>query len=145
MQAVSTRDLELNEGWVDSDAERCRVRFTFPINAATGADDSAVVYFELEPGKRLATHTDSAEEILYIVSGTAIAYVGDESARVKAGDLAVIPALAPHGLENIGEETVRVVGFFSEAEIESVFSEPVQPVDTAVIHQHEVTAAALAA
>jgi len=81
MQAVSTRDLELNEGWVDSDAERCRVRFTFPINAATGADDSAVVYFELEPGKRLATHTDSAEEILYIVSGTAIAYVGVESGR----------------------------------------------------------------
>ena len=145
MQAVSTRDLELNEGWVDSDAERYRARFTFPINAATGAEDSAVVYFELEPGKSLATHTDSAEEILYIVSGTAIAHVGDESARVNAGDLAVVPALAPHGLDNDGDETVRVVGFFSEAEIESVFGEPMQPVDATVIHQHEVTAAALAA
>jgi quercetin dioxygenase-like cupin family protein len=145
MQAVSTRGLELNEGWLASDPESCRVRFTFPINAATGADDSAVVYFELEPGKRLATHTDSAEEILYIVSGTAVAHVGDESARVNAGDLAVVPALAPHGLYNDGDETVRVVGFFSEAEIESVFDEPVQPVDTTVIQQHEVTAAALAA
>ena len=126
MQVVSTRDLALGEGWVDSDAERCRVRFTFPINAATGADDSA-------------------EEILHIVSGTAIAYVGDESGRVQAGDLAVVPALVPHGLENIGEDTVRVVGFFTESEIESVFSEPVQPVDATVIQQHEITAAALAA
>ena len=145
MQAVSTRNLELNEGWVDSDAERYRTRFTFPINAATGAEDSAIVYFELEPGKSLAIHTDSAEEILYIVSGTAIAHVGDESARVNAGDLAVVPALAPHGLDNDGDETVRVVGFFSEAEIESVFGEPMQPVNATVIHQHEVTAAALAA
>jgi quercetin dioxygenase-like cupin family protein len=145
MQAVSTRDLELNEGWVDSDAERYRVHFTFPINAATGADDSAVVYFELEPGKSLAIHTDSAEEILYIVSGTAIAHVGEESGHMKAGDLAVIPALVPHGLDNVGDDTVRVVGFFSAAEIESVFSEPVQPVDATVIQQHEITAAALAA
>ena len=145
MQAVSTRDLELLEGWVDSDAERYRVRFNFPINAATGAEGCAIVYFELEPGKSLAIHTDSAEEILYIVSGTAIAHVGEESGQVTAGDLAVVPALVPHGLDNVGEDTVRVVGFFCEAAIESVFGEPMQPVDATVIHQHEVTAAALAA
>jgi quercetin dioxygenase-like cupin family protein len=127
MQAVSTRDLDLNEGWVDSDAERCRVRFTFPINAATGADDSAVVYFELEPGKRLATHTDSAEEILYIVAGEGEAHCGDERGHVRAGDLAVIPALVPHGIANTGAETLKVVGFFREALIESVFDEPLQP------------------
>ena len=127
MQVVSTRDLELNEGWVDSDAERSRVRFTFPINAATGADDSAVVYFELEPGKRLATHTDSAEEILYIVAGEGEAQCGDERGRVSAGDLAVIPSMVPHGIANTGDETLKVVGFFCESEIVSTFAEPLQP------------------
>ena len=89
------------------------MRVSFPINASTGADSSAVVYFEVEPGERLASHTDSAEEILYIVSGTADAEVGDERGRVSAGDLAVIPAMVPHGLVNVGEDTLRVVGFFS--------------------------------
>jgi quercetin dioxygenase-like cupin family protein len=145
MQVVSTPELELNEGWLPSDAERYRVRVNFPINAATGTEGSAVVYFELEPSKSLAIHTDSAEETLYIVSGTARAHLGDETGYVKAGDLVVIPALVPHGLDNIGDDTVRVVGFFNAREIESVFGEEMQPMGTAVFQQHEATAAALAA
>jgi quercetin dioxygenase-like cupin family protein len=142
MQTVSTRNLELAEGWISSDPENARVRFTFPMNAATGSEDSAVVYFELEPGKRLATHTDSAEEVLYIIAGTAEAEVGDERGQVSAGDLAVIPAMVPHGLRNTGEETVRVVGFFSEARITSTFGEPMQPINATVIEQTAVVAAA---
>ena len=64
-----------------------------------------------------AHHTDSAEEILYLVAGEAEAEVGDEHGRLTAGDLAVIPAMVPHGLLNVGDETVKVVGFFSESEI----------------------------
>ena len=141
MQTVTTSALELMEGWIPSDAERARVRVNFPINASTGAESSAVVYFELEPGKRLASHTDSAEEILYIVSGTAEAEVGDERGRVSAGDLAVIPAMVPHGLVNVGEDTVRVVGFFCEAEITSIFGEPMQPMGVSVIEQAVAAAA----
>ncbi|MGZ4201118.1 MAG: cupin domain-containing protein [Thermoleophilaceae bacterium] len=142
MQTVNTGSLELGEGWLASDPDRARVRFTFPMNAASGAEGSAIVYFELEPGKRLATHTDSAEEILYIVSGTAEAEVGDERGQVSAGDLALIPALVPHGLRNTGDETVRVVGFFCESEITSRFDEPMQPINQTVIEQAVVAAAA---
>jgi quercetin dioxygenase-like cupin family protein len=135
MLTPKTSELELMQGWFDSDPERTRVRVTFPINKWAGAADSAVVYFEIEPGDRLAEHADSAEEILYVVAGEAEAQVGEERRRLTAGELAVIPAMVPHGLVNVGTETVKVVGFFSESEIISTFDEPVQPFGVAVVNQ----------
>jgi quercetin dioxygenase-like cupin family protein len=128
MLSVNTRELELREGWIDSDRDVARVNVAFPLNRFAGTDDSAVVYFEVEPGHRLATHTDSAEEILYIVTGSGEATIGDDRGTASAGDLIVIPAMAPHGIANTGSETLRVVGFFSQAEVTSTFEEPVQPV-----------------
>ena len=43
--------------------------------------------------------------------------------------------MVPHGLVNIGTETLKVVGFFSESEIISSFDEPVQPFGIAVLNQ----------
>jgi quercetin dioxygenase-like cupin family protein len=135
MLTAKTTELELMQGWFDSDPEHARARVAFPINKWAGSSDSAVVYFEVEPGDRLVRHTDSAEEVLYIVAGEAEAEVGDERGRLTAGDLAVIPALVPHGLVNVGTETVKVVGFFSASEIISSFDEPVQPFGLAVLNQ----------
>jgi quercetin dioxygenase-like cupin family protein len=135
MLTVKTPDLELAQGWFDSDPERARVRVAFPINTWAGASDSAVVYFEVQPGDRLPRHTDSAEEVLYIVAGEAQVEGGDEHGPLSAGDLAVIPAMVPHGLVNVGTETLKVVGFFSESEIISRFDEPVQPFGMAVLNQ----------
>ena len=141
MLTASTTQLELNPAWIDSDP-RGRVYPAFPINEYTGAADTAVVYFEVRPGEYLARHTDSPEEILYIVAGEAEAEVGDERGIVRAGDLAVIPAMVPHGLRNIGEETVKVVGFFCEPEVTSTFAEPMQPIGERVLEQAPVPAAA---
>ena len=132
MLTASTPDLDLAEVHIESDP-RGRVFPAFPINCFTGAEHTAVVYFEVQPGDYLPTHTDSAEEILYIVSGTGIAHAGDESGRVSAGDLAVIPAMVPHGIANDGDETLRVVGFFCESTIVSTFEDLVQP-----LGQHQV-------
>jgi quercetin dioxygenase-like cupin family protein len=134
MLTAKTSELELMQGWFDSD-QHARVRVNFPINKWAGSQDSAVVYFEVEPGDRLPLHTDSAEEILYIVAGEAEAEVGDERGLLDAGDLAVIPAMVPHGLVNVGTETVKVVGFFSESEIISTFDEPAQPFGLEVLNQ----------
>ena len=135
MLTAKTHTLDLVETWLDSDAEHARVRVNFPLNKAAGTEGGAVVYFEVEPGHRLGRHTDSPEEILYIVAGTAEAEVGGETAIVSAGDLAVIPAMVPHALRNVGDETVKVVGFFSEPEVTSTFDEPVQPVGQSVMTQ----------
>ncbi|HSS57104.1 MAG TPA: hypothetical protein VLK59_03780 [Solirubrobacteraceae bacterium] len=47
----------------------------------------------------------------------------------------MIPEMVPHGLVNVGDEVVRVVGFFCRPEIISTFGEPVQPVGQAVLNQ----------
>jgi quercetin dioxygenase-like cupin family protein len=129
MQAVQIDELDLFEGWSESDPGM-RVRAGFPISSGTGAKSTAIVYFELEPGQHLGTHTDSAEEILLIVSGEGEATIGDERAAVQPGTLAVVPALAPHSVKNTGEETLRVVGFFSSSTVLSVFDDPMEPFGT---------------
>jgi quercetin dioxygenase-like cupin family protein len=135
MLTAKTSELELMQGWFDSDPGHTRVRVTFPLNKWAGSADSAAVYFETEPGKRLAEHTDSAEEILYVVAGDAEAHVGADRGRFAAGGLAVIPAMVPHGVVNVGTETLKIVGFFSESEIISTFNESVQPFGAAVLNQ----------
>ena len=135
MLTVQTTTVELMDGWLASDPDRARTRVTFPINAATGAKSSAVVYFELDPGCRLGRHTDSAEETLLLLAGTVDVEVDGERGRLAAGDLALVPAMAPHAMVNVGAETARVVGVFSAARVTSTFEEPVQPFGEAVVEQ----------
>jgi quercetin dioxygenase-like cupin family protein len=129
MQATQINELELFEGWSESDPDM-RVRAAFPVSSGTGTKSTAVVYFELEPGQHLGRHTDSAEEILLVVSGTGEAMIGDERATLRPGTLAVVPALAPHGVENTGDEKLRIVGFFSSSTVLSAFDEPMAPFGT---------------
>jgi mannose-6-phosphate isomerase-like protein (cupin superfamily) len=135
LHAVNVNDLDLQDLTSATD-QSVLTRFNFPIYAASGATNSAVVYFEVAPGKRLATHHDGAEEVLYIVQGEGIATIGDEAGRVRAGDLAVIPAWAPHGIENTGAVTLKVVGFFSSATLTHLFAEPLVPGDGALTIFH---------
>ena len=123
---IGTRidELELMEASYEDDPTM-RVNVNFPFYVGTGTKNTAVVYFELEPGCRLGSHTDSAEEILLILEGEAEATVGDEQARVRAGEMAVVPAMVEHALRNVGDETVRVVGFFSSNVVASTFDRPI--------------------
>jgi quercetin dioxygenase-like cupin family protein len=132
MLTASTPELDLVEAYIDSDP-RGRVFPAFPVSRAVGAEHTAVVYFEVQPGDYLPTHTDSAEEVLYIVAGEGEAHLGDERGHVRAGDLAVIPAMVPHGIANTGDEPLKVVGFFCESEIVSEFVEPLQPMGRATV------------
>ena len=130
---MNVNELELVEMWSDTDSTM-RTRFNFPLHAAVGTNASAVVYFEIEPGEHLATHRDSAEEILYVVAGTGEARVGDDVIPLAEGTLGVVPQLVPHAVYNTGETTFKAVGFFAGAELEHVFDEPFQPVGTNVVH-----------
>src|SRR5258708_6894994 len=120
MQAQHISQLELISIWSETDQTRA-ARFTFPIFSLTGAASSTVVYFEVDPGKHLGMHRDSAEETVLILSGSAEAVVGEERARVGAGSLAVIPSMIPHDIINVGAEPVKVVGFFSSSTLVSIF------------------------
>ena len=103
------------------------LRVSFPLHSATGTASTATVLFELDPGAELAVHTDSAEELLIIVQGTAEARVGDEVGRLETHQVALVPPMAPHGLRNIGDDVLRVLGTFSASTVVSTFEQPFQP------------------
>lgn len=132
MIAEKIDELELMEVWYEDDPTM-HVKVNFPFFLGTGTKNTAVVYFEIEPGYRLATHTDSAEEILLVLEGTAEVSLGDEQGRLSAGEMALVPAMEPHGLRNAGEETLRVVGFFSSNVVVSTFDQPMMPFGQRVV------------
>ena len=105
-----------------------RVRADFPLNAEKGSERTAVVYFELEPGCKLGRHTDSAEEVLFIVQGTVEVTVGEETGRVSEGSLALVPEMIPHSIDNVGNVTAKVVGFFPSGHIVAEFDQPYEPI-----------------
>ncbi len=126
MLATNVNELELGEVRAENDPT-VGARFAFPIYAATGAAASAVVYFEVAPGERLGRHTDSAEEVILVLEGEADAEVDGERGRLGPGGLALIPAMAPHDVRNVGAGLLRVVGFFAGSALVSHFSEPFVP------------------
>ena len=102
-------------------------RVAFPLSSATGTASTAAVLFELDPGVELPMHTDSAEELLVVVQGTAEARIGDEVRRLETHQVALVPALAPHGVRNVGDDVLRVFGTFSSSTVVATFDEPFEP------------------
>ena len=103
------------------------LRVSFPVSSTTGTASTATVLFELDPGAELPAHSDSAEELLVVVHGTAQATIGDETARITTHDVALVPPMAPHGLRNIGDDVLRVFGTFSASTVVSTFEQPFEP------------------
>ncbi len=131
---ITARPTELNmiEATYKDDP-RMRVRFNWPVFAGTGAANSSVVYGEIEPGDHLGIHQDSSEEVLLVLEGTADATVGDETGRLSAGQLAVVAALVPHGLANVGDRKLRYLGFFPSATSVAIFDQPLLPANERVV------------
>jgi quercetin dioxygenase-like cupin family protein len=132
MNTADLNRLDLRDAWY-ADDPAMRIRVNFPLFAATGNESTSVVYFEIEPGHYLGTHTDSAEEIVLILAGTVEASLDDDLGRLAAGQAALIPAMVPHGIRNVGDETARCVGFFSAAEVVSTFEQPMMPLGHRVV------------
>ena len=58
--------------------------------------------------------------------------------RLIVRALAVIPAWVTHGVENTGDVTLKVVGFFGAATLAHLFAEPLIPGDGALTILHTV-------
>ncbi len=104
----------------------------FPIHSATGAAASATVWMEIAPAAVVAEHTDSAEELLYVVQGEVEATIAEETGTLRAGDLALVPAMAPHSLHNTGAGEARVLGFFAGSTNVATFAHPHGPLGARV-------------
>jgi quercetin dioxygenase-like cupin family protein len=132
MTLADLNHLELGDAWYEKDPAM-RVKVNFPFYAATGNESTAVVYFEIEPGHYLGTHTDSAEEILLILTGTVEVALRDDQGQMSSGQAALFPALAPHSVRNTGSELACCVSFFSSATVESTFDQPLMPFGTRTV------------
>jgi quercetin dioxygenase-like cupin family protein len=119
-----------NYGKQDDDPNR-KVTGNFALYSSAGTKSGAVVYFELESGKELGTHTDSAEEIVYVIDGTIEAIVSNDSSnekdRLSKGELGVVPIMKRHNFRNVGTNTAKVIGFFSSPNIISTFEKVFMP------------------
>jgi quercetin dioxygenase-like cupin family protein len=130
MYAVRLDELEIPRVGYEDDPE-AQVNGGFPFSVATGNASTSAVYFEVEPGNYLPTHTDSSEELLLILEGEAEISVGEERARASAGTVALVPSMVPHCLRNVGEGKARVIGFFSGNTTMATFERPLVPLDGA--------------
>ena len=69
-------------------------------------------------------HRDSAEGLLGL-EGEVEATVGEAHLTLRAGEIAVVPSMVPHGLRNVGQERARVLGFFGSATNVATFADSI--------------------
>jgi quercetin dioxygenase-like cupin family protein len=126
MQQLDLNSLPLMDVESALDPSR-RVRVGFPHHSQVGNASTATVYFELDPGMHVGLHRDSSEELLLILEGEGEATIGEDTAIAQAGAMLTVPAMEPHDILNVGEGTLRVLGFFSAPTLVATFAEPVAP------------------
>jgi quercetin dioxygenase-like cupin family protein len=126
MLTFSLDDLEFSDAWLEGD-DAARWRSAPGHGASGGARASGSSVIEVEPGRRLPEHTDSAEEAIVVLAGVADVRVGEETARVAAGGLALVPQERPHEVVNAGTEVLRFAALYAAPEVVTTDREPVQP------------------
>ena len=67
---------------------------------------------EVGPGGHQRIHRHPPEQVYYVLDGSGLMTVGDETERVGPGDCVFIPSDTPHGLRNDGPGNLR---YFSAA------------------------------
>lgn len=67
---------------------------------------------EIEPGGVQRVHSHPSEQIYFILEGSGVMSVGEETEEVRAEDCILVPSEAPHGLCNNGDAVLR---YFSAA------------------------------
>lgn len=138
MLKIDLNKIPLNEFIVNSKPEQ-HCKATFPLLGIHGAKNSSAVYFELDPGEELGTHTDSAEETLLILEGQTEVTVGKEKATASQGCMALVPEMIPHNIKNIGNDKVKVLGFFGGANnIVATFENTWQPTESNIIDTSQI-------
>ena len=117
---------ELSDAWIEGDPS-ARWRSSSGHGPDEGARASGSSVLEVDAGCRLPRHTDSAEETIVVVSGTASVTVGEETAELPAGGVALVPECVPHEVRNAGDETLRFVAVYASTDVTTTYEDDVQP------------------
>ncbi len=133
MTVISLDDLDFADAWIEGD-EAARWRSASGHGPSTGARSSGSSVIEVEPGRRLPMHTDSAEETIVVLDGVAEVEIGGERERVPAGGLALVPKNLMHEVRNAGDATLRFAAVYAEPDVVTTYVDPVQPDGTRERH-----------
>jgi mannose-6-phosphate isomerase-like protein (cupin superfamily) len=76
------------------------------------ARDAAAIRYSLAvawlaPGTQSQAHRLKTAEVYYLVRGKGVMHIGDEAAKIEAGDAVYIPPDSTQWLENPGKEEVE--------------------------------------
>ena len=122
METASFDDAALEESWYQDD-ETARWRTA----SGHGGDASGSSLLEVDPGCRLPRHTDSAEEAIVVITGSARVTVGDETCDVAAGGVAIVPEEVPHEVRSTGDVPLRFVALYASDDVITTYERDVQP------------------
>jgi quercetin dioxygenase-like cupin family protein len=94
--------------------------------SGTGAQRSGSSILEIDPGRKLPVHTDSAEETIVVISGRAQVLIDGDPVEPTAG-IAVVPADVKHEVRNAGDETLRFAAVYAAPDVTTRYERDVQP------------------
>ena len=97
-------------GWVDMD-----VRWLVTKDSV-GASKTVFGVTNFPPGARHELHRHpNAEEVEYLISGSGVAYVGEDAVELAAGEAVFVPQNAYHGFENTSDSEVVMAWCYAGA------------------------------
>jgi quercetin dioxygenase-like cupin family protein len=131
LQPLNVDQLQRGEVWGAEDAS-IHWKGGFFAYGGAGSEESATIYFELEPGKRLGRHTDTTEETQLILSGTGELRLDSGAYPMRPGDVIALTVGTFHDLVNTGTEPLRVVAFFAAPSVQQHWDDVVLPSNTKV-------------
>ena len=69
----------------------------------SGANEISIQVTEVDPNEMQFLHSHEQQQCYYIINGTGLMTIDDETAKVEAGDAVFIPSASTHGIKNIGK------------------------------------------
>jgi quercetin dioxygenase-like cupin family protein len=83
----------------------------------------AVIVEEIAAGEAIPLHCHQIDEVLFYEAGEAEVRLGEETFRIGAGDILIVPAGAAHGTRNVGSGIVRLHAVFPSHLIDITYLE----------------------
>jgi quercetin dioxygenase-like cupin family protein len=116
------RDFELQPLTDLADPDDWRPRSNWTL-VADEAANVAVIVEEIGVGDAIPLHRHLIDEVLLYEAGDAEVRIDDETYRVRAGDIVIVPAGAAHGTRNVGSDKVSVRAVFPSHRIDITYIE----------------------
>lgn len=81
---------------------------------STGSEQLCVMEQLCVPGTGAPPHRHpGVEEVITVLSGRALFFVGDDEADAIAGESVVVPPGSRHGFTNVGDDVLRILAVFA--------------------------------